>query len=72
MTTDAAPGARPTTDVDRIANDYLDALVELSPITATAMGIAGHDEDLDDFSPAGNGSFKTKPEGKISYERSSN
>ncbi|HEY8618525.1 MAG TPA: DUF885 domain-containing protein [Dermatophilaceae bacterium] len=53
MTTDAAPGARPTTDVDRIANDYLDALVELSPITATAMGIAGHDEDLDDFSPAG-------------------
>jgi len=53
VTTDAAPGARPTTDVDRIANDYLDALVELSPITATAMGIAGHDEDLDDFSPAG-------------------
>jgi len=53
VTTDASPGARPTTDVDRIANDYLDALVELSPITATAMGIAGHDEDLDDFSPAG-------------------
>jgi uncharacterized protein (DUF885 family) len=27
--------------------------VELSPITATELGIAGHDEDLDDFSPAG-------------------
>ncbi len=39
--------------MDRIANDYLDGLVELSPITATYLGIAGHDEDLDDFSPAG-------------------
>jgi uncharacterized protein (DUF885 family) len=54
VTTDAhARQARPITDVDRIANDYLDALVELSPITATYLGIAGHDEDLDDFSPAG-------------------
>jgi uncharacterized protein (DUF885 family) len=54
VTTDAsARPARATTDVDRIANDYLDALVELSPITATYLGIAGHDEDLDDFSPAG-------------------
>jgi len=54
VTTDApAPDARPTTDVDRIANDYLDAFVELSPITATTLGIPGRDEDLDDFSPAG-------------------
>ena len=54
MTTDAhARQARPTTDVDRIANDYLDAFVQLSPITATYLGIAGHDEDLDDFSPSG-------------------
>jgi uncharacterized protein (DUF885 family) len=45
--------ARPLTDVDRIANGYLDALAELSPITATYLGIAGHDEDLDDFSPSG-------------------
>ena len=45
--------ARPTTDVDRIANDYLDAFVQLSPITATYLGIAGRDEDLDDFSPSG-------------------
>jgi len=54
VTTDArGPQARPTTDIDRIANDYLDGLVELSPIAATYLGIAGHDEDLDDFSPAG-------------------
>ena len=54
MTTDAqATHARPTTDIDRIANDYLDAFVKLSPITATYQGISGHDEDLDDFSPAG-------------------
>jgi uncharacterized protein (DUF885 family) len=56
MTTDPlAWQPRPTTDIDRIANDYLDALVELSPITATYLGIAGHDEDLDDFSPGGHG-----------------
>jgi len=54
VTTDtSATDARATTDVDRIANDYLDAFVELSPITATQLGIAGHDQDLDDFSPAG-------------------
>ncbi|HYO20357.1 MAG TPA: DUF885 domain-containing protein [Dermatophilaceae bacterium] len=54
MTSDAhARLARPTTDVDLIANDYLDAFVALSPITATYLGIGGHDEDLDDFSPSG-------------------
>jgi len=54
VTTDTDPQqARPTTDVDHIANAYLDALVDLSPIAATYLGIAGHDEDLDDFSPAG-------------------
>jgi uncharacterized protein (DUF885 family) len=54
VTTDALPQqARDSTEVDRIANDYLEALVGLSPITATYLGIAGHDEDLDDFSPAG-------------------
>jgi uncharacterized protein (DUF885 family) len=36
-----------------MANDYLDAMVELSPISATYLGIAGHDDDLDDFSPSG-------------------
>jgi uncharacterized protein (DUF885 family) len=54
VTTDPqAHQARPTTDVDQIANDYLDALVELSPITATYLGMAGREADLDDFSPSG-------------------
>jgi uncharacterized protein (DUF885 family) len=54
QTSDAhAQQGRPTTDVDRIANHYLDLCVQLSPIAATYLGIAGHDEDLDDFSPAG-------------------
>jgi uncharacterized protein (DUF885 family) len=48
-----AQSARPTTDVDRIADAHLDAFVALSPIQATYLGIPGHDEDLDDFSPAG-------------------
>ena len=44
---------RERTDVDRIADGYFDAMVALSPIAATDFGIPGHDEDLDDFSPAG-------------------
>ena len=45
--------ARPATDIDHIADDFLARFVELSPITATYLGITGHDEELDDFSPAG-------------------
>ncbi len=44
---------RPQTDVDRIAEAHLDALVRLSPIEATTLGVSGHDEELDDLSPAG-------------------
>ena len=46
--------ARPRTDVDRIAETYFDAAVALSPISATYLGMPGHEEELDDFSPAGN------------------
>ncbi|EWT00113.1 hypothetical protein N865_18080 [Intrasporangium oryzae NRRL B-24470] len=54
MTAIPAPEApRQQTDVDRIADSYLDALVTLSPITATNLGIPGHEEELDDLSPAG-------------------
>ena len=45
--------ARPRTDADRVADDYFDAAVRLSPIMATNAGIPGHEEDLDDVSPAG-------------------
>lgn len=53
MSTETTSAARPATDIDRIADDYLAREVQLSPITATFLGIAGHDEELDDYSPAG-------------------
>ena len=50
-----APSAptRAKTAVDAVADAYFDAVVALSPIAATSFGIPGHDEELDDFSPAG-------------------
>lgn len=44
---------RSTTHVDELADAYLDASIALSPIEATMLGVAGHDAELDDFSPAG-------------------
>ncbi|MEK4241642.1 DUF885 domain-containing protein [Janibacter indicus] len=44
---------RPQTDVDRIAEAHLDREVALSPITATYLGLPGHDGELDDLSPEG-------------------
>ena len=44
---------RPQTDIDRIAEAHLDAEAELSPITATYLGIRDHDTRLDDLSPEG-------------------
>ncbi|MGK2965030.1 MAG: DUF885 domain-containing protein, partial [Tepidiformaceae bacterium] len=36
-----------------LASDYVDRMATLDPIAATAQGIAGHDADLTDYSPAG-------------------
>ncbi|HEV7148890.1 MAG TPA: DUF885 domain-containing protein [Pedococcus sp.] len=47
------PTTRAVTEIDRIADAFLAELVVLSPITATYLGIPGHEADLDDFSPAG-------------------
>ncbi|MGV1008735.1 MAG: DUF885 domain-containing protein [Dermatophilaceae bacterium] len=44
---------RHATEVDQIADDFLAASVDLSPMEATYLGIPGHDEDIDDLSPAG-------------------
>lgn len=52
-TTTEAPTTRPQTEVDRLAEKYLDAMVELSPIQATYLGLPGREDELDDFSPAG-------------------
>lgn len=49
----AGAPTRARTNIDRIADAHFDAMVALSPIAATNYGVPGHDEDLDDFSPAG-------------------
>ncbi|MEO8827651.1 DUF885 domain-containing protein [Lapillicoccus sp.] len=53
----AEPTTRPATEVDGIAEEYFAASIELSPIGATYAGLPGHDQDLDDFSPAGQQAF---------------
>ncbi|HMR48100.1 MAG TPA: DUF885 domain-containing protein [Arachnia sp.] len=45
--------ARPATALDALANAYVEDLARLTPIQATDMGIPGHDDRLDDFSPDG-------------------
>lgn len=39
--------------IDEIADRYVERFAALDPITATYMGIAGHDDVLTDLSPAG-------------------
>ncbi len=41
------------TELDRIADAYVDTVVRLSPMTATDIGADGNHAALDDFSPAG-------------------
>lgn len=36
-----------------IASEYVDAIATLDPFAATEMGVAGHDGEVTDFSPAG-------------------
>jgi uncharacterized protein (DUF885 family) len=42
-----------TRPVDDLASAYVDDVAALDPISATAMGIAGHDHELPDLSPDG-------------------
>ncbi|MBK9475266.1 MAG: DUF885 domain-containing protein [Tetrasphaera sp.] len=51
--TETSSSPRTPTAVDAIADQHFDRSIELSPISATYLGVAGHDRDLDDFSPAG-------------------
>ncbi|GIG64031.1 DUF885 domain-containing protein [Phytomonospora endophytica] len=39
--------------IDEIADKYVEDSIALSPISATYQGVAGHDHELDDFSPSG-------------------
>ncbi|AKU16176.1 DUF885 domain-containing protein [Luteipulveratus mongoliensis] len=50
--TDTTPTRTPTA-VDAIAERYHEDQLALSPIGQTYLGIEGHEEELDDFSPAG-------------------
>ena len=35
-----------------IASDYVDAVARLDPVSATGMGVPGHDAEMSDYSPA--------------------
>lgn len=39
--------------VDALADSYVDDAVALDPVLATSMGVAGHDHEMTDYSPAG-------------------
>ncbi len=46
-------GVRTPTTIDRLSDEFVGRLAQLSPLTATALGIPGHDHRIDDLSPAG-------------------
>ncbi|WP_409485097.1 DUF885 domain-containing protein [Arsenicicoccus dermatophilus] len=41
------------TAVDRLAEEFVRESLALSPLLATYMGVGGHDDEIDDFSPDG-------------------
>lgn len=45
--------ARTPTAVDAVAERYLETFARLDPCAATEMGIAGHDDQITDYSPDG-------------------
>ena len=44
---------REQTPIDAVAEAYVDTYARLDPIAATEMGVAGHDAEMTDLSPAG-------------------
>lgn len=57
MTTETAPAARPHSAIDAVADDYTDTLIRLNPSFATTLGLAGHETEYPDYSPAGIAAF---------------
>ena len=49
----ANPPRREQTPVDALAEEYVASYARLNPLAATSMGIAGHDHEMSDLSPAG-------------------
>src|SRR5690606_18409123 len=41
---------REQTEIDRLAEEHLDAMVAMSPMMATYLGVSGQDDKLDDLS----------------------
>lgn len=52
-TTPDAPTERAPSPIDTIAEAYMTRYATLDPLAATSMGIAGHDHEMTDHSPAG-------------------
>ena len=52
-----APDARPQTEIDRIAEQWVVTLAELDPSIATWIGIPGKLDEYEDLSPAGHGKY---------------
>lgn len=48
-----APPTRATTPIDEVADAHVTRYAALDPIAATAIGVAGHDHEMTDYSPAG-------------------
>lgn len=44
---------RPNTPIDQLANQFVADYCALDPLTATYLGVPGHDHELPDFSPDG-------------------
>jgi len=44
---------RPQSAIDAVADAYVAKVAELDPLTATAVGLPGHDHEMSDLSPAG-------------------
>ena len=52
-----APDARPQTEIDRIAEQWVVTMAELDPSIATWIGIPGKLDEYEDLSPAGHGRY---------------
>ena len=53
VTTPRLTQVNSTSTVNALAEQYVEDMVALDPVTATAVGIGGHDHELPDLSPAG-------------------
>ena len=42
-----------TRTIDALCNAYVDDYSALDPLTATSIGVAGHEHEMTDYSPAG-------------------